>query len=600
MSFNHLNIPDHWQQTYSKYPEGYTLLEALLNWVSQVNALTDNVNTWNTYLEDFVKTFDTDLQQEVSDTLSKWQADGTLEVVISEALQTGIDSATARIDKIEPFSKNIVHLSNIAGIDMTGITSSSDGFQTALNTGGIIQLPESCTILLDRNFILDGKEIHGAGRNSIIKLGADVNLFNIISSNVVIKGVRFLVPATNTKQVIKVTPPTGKVIKYTELDIWIEGLATGGSWTGIQLDMSSGFLFYRNKIKASITYPYTGLEVIGTGGVTGNLFDLEIDGFKNGIDLNGTDSVQNNRFVGELQHERAEDTNGAWIRNGWGNRFDFNCWDDSASGQYTAYRFEAPTYNNHVNGHIEGRFVDLGANLFHTTLYKWGNPKTGVGDFRDVYDNQQPAPVNVLVNDNFSIGNNAGWTNGFSDRTTLARDSATFGYTVMKLSSISSTIGWAFQQIPDFAFLKGKTVYLGAWVYISAASGVDRVSGISIQDGVNVSYSELVPRDSQWHWVTVKHKVSADATVLQAELGRVDSALGKAAASGDIVFFANPVMVVGGKLRPHQGNPSKRLLKYTPTNNTDAGKAGDMCYDDSYVYIWTSDNTVRRAALGTW
>jgi hypothetical protein len=64
--FNYLNVPDQWNQYFTKYPQGYTILEALLNWVQQVDDMVDNVNDWNTYLDNFVKTFDTDLQEQVT------------------------------------------------------------------------------------------------------------------------------------------------------------------------------------------------------------------------------------------------------------------------------------------------------------------------------------------------------------------------------------------------------------------------------------------------------------------------------------------------------------------------------------------------------
>jgi hypothetical protein len=91
MSFNHLNVPDQWNQYYTKYPEGYTILEALLNWVQQVNNMTDNINDWNAYLDEFKKSFDSDLQETVEKILKDWQASGLLQVIISQALETEIN-----------------------------------------------------------------------------------------------------------------------------------------------------------------------------------------------------------------------------------------------------------------------------------------------------------------------------------------------------------------------------------------------------------------------------------------------------------------------------------------------------------------------------
>lgn len=90
--FNHLHVPEHWQQYWSKYPEGYTIMEALINWVSQVDDMVDNVNGWNDYLQEFVSTFDDNLRDEVSRILKDWQKDGTLKVVITESLNSRMDN----------------------------------------------------------------------------------------------------------------------------------------------------------------------------------------------------------------------------------------------------------------------------------------------------------------------------------------------------------------------------------------------------------------------------------------------------------------------------------------------------------------------------
>lgn len=84
--FRHLDVPETWRQYWSKYPEGYTILESLINWVSQVNDMSDNINEWNNYLDDFVKTFDKNLQDTVYNTLKEWQDTGELEVIINEAI----------------------------------------------------------------------------------------------------------------------------------------------------------------------------------------------------------------------------------------------------------------------------------------------------------------------------------------------------------------------------------------------------------------------------------------------------------------------------------------------------------------------------------
>jgi len=113
--FNHLNIPDQWNTYWSKYPQGYTILEALINWVGQVDSMVDNQNQLNdnvvsykndinntitdyrNELDAFVLQFDAELQETVSETLTAWQLSGYLEVIISAALQTQIDEVDDRL-----------------------------------------------------------------------------------------------------------------------------------------------------------------------------------------------------------------------------------------------------------------------------------------------------------------------------------------------------------------------------------------------------------------------------------------------------------------------------------------------------------------------
>lgn len=91
MKFNHLNVPDSWQHYWTKYPEGYTIMEALISWVSQVDRMIDNVNNWNDYLESFVSQFDEELQTTVGNILNDWSTSGFLKELINEYTNERID-----------------------------------------------------------------------------------------------------------------------------------------------------------------------------------------------------------------------------------------------------------------------------------------------------------------------------------------------------------------------------------------------------------------------------------------------------------------------------------------------------------------------------
>ncbi|MFS8541501.1 MAG: stage II sporulation protein D [Tissierellales bacterium] len=53
--FKYLSVPNHWEHYWTKYPEGYTILEALLSWVKQVDDLIDQINIYHERLDWFEK-----------------------------------------------------------------------------------------------------------------------------------------------------------------------------------------------------------------------------------------------------------------------------------------------------------------------------------------------------------------------------------------------------------------------------------------------------------------------------------------------------------------------------------------------------------------
>lgn len=104
MKYKHLNVPSHWQNYWTRYPEGHTILEALISWVSQVddmvdsqNKLTDTVSNFGTRLDIFLDRFDNRLTDEVKGTLREWQQSGFLDFVINEALKTKYHEMDVRL-----------------------------------------------------------------------------------------------------------------------------------------------------------------------------------------------------------------------------------------------------------------------------------------------------------------------------------------------------------------------------------------------------------------------------------------------------------------------------------------------------------------------
>lgn len=107
--FRHLDVPRQWTETFTKYPHGLTIFEALVDWTSQVDKMVDNVNDWNEYLDGFVDNFEFELQEEVKATISKWQDEGLLDDIISAALDTELDNVNTQMTesrKYEVYSEN--------------------------------------------------------------------------------------------------------------------------------------------------------------------------------------------------------------------------------------------------------------------------------------------------------------------------------------------------------------------------------------------------------------------------------------------------------------------------------------------------------------
>lgn len=98
MYFNHLNYPDAWRAEYSKYPQGLSILESLMQWIRQVDDMVDShnanqatINGFGVVLDDFIAQYDTHLQATLTETLTAWQLSGFLDELIDAALQTEMD-----------------------------------------------------------------------------------------------------------------------------------------------------------------------------------------------------------------------------------------------------------------------------------------------------------------------------------------------------------------------------------------------------------------------------------------------------------------------------------------------------------------------------
>lgn len=167
--FKHLHVPDTWEQYWTRYPNGYTMLEALINWVGQVNDMVDTVNhnnehvitldrnfraldkelraVWKAYKEktdldnsnfrdevytiinNFIASIDPRIQDIVVDSLTGWLDDGTLaDIINNDVFKMKANTADHSLSP-----------DYFTGTDQEKLTQAID--DVLAKGGGIIRLP---------------------------------------------------------------------------------------------------------------------------------------------------------------------------------------------------------------------------------------------------------------------------------------------------------------------------------------------------------------------------------------------------------------------------------------------------------------------------
>ena len=171
--FKKLLVPEGYRHYWSKYPEGYTILEALLNWVDSVNQLTENVNDWNIYLDDFVETFDEKLAPTVRDMLNEMEQDGRLADIINEeifeTLNDRIDTHETRIDTLtDRVKETIVNIKDY-GATGNGVDDDTQVFQQVANMGVSVYVPPGTYVLSNTVYMQSNTQFIGSGDDTVIK-----------------------------------------------------------------------------------------------------------------------------------------------------------------------------------------------------------------------------------------------------------------------------------------------------------------------------------------------------------------------------------------------------------------------------------------------
>lgn len=104
MKYRHLPMPTEWKETFTKYPHGMTVWEAICTWVGQTDNMIDNLNLNNEKIDTI---FDETLPGTVEDILNQWDEDGTLADLVnlnlfnSKADKTELEEANTEIEAIK-------------------------------------------------------------------------------------------------------------------------------------------------------------------------------------------------------------------------------------------------------------------------------------------------------------------------------------------------------------------------------------------------------------------------------------------------------------------------------------------------------------------
>lgn len=181
--FNHLHVPDQWNNYFTRYPQGMTILESLMNWISDVDKLVDSVNDF----QDFVDSYDENMREKVRNTLSDWHETGFLGEVINEALHTKIDEGLNSVnEKLAQTNNDLidrgVNLKTLGAV-LDGVADDYEIVMNALNVYKHVVVPPdaiigtSNTIFVEKGQSLVGlaDNIRGYGSTPTIKYIGEEN-----------------------------------------------------------------------------------------------------------------------------------------------------------------------------------------------------------------------------------------------------------------------------------------------------------------------------------------------------------------------------------------------------------------------------------------
>lgn len=145
--FKKLIIPPQWKEYWTAYPHGYTILEALVDWLSEVNAIIDNINDLNKYMDDFINRWQGEMREEVTKLLTDWKNQGVLEDILLAVYGEEVDNI--KID----LSDRGVNLRSL-GAKLDGVTDDYDVVMDALDRFNHVYIPVGSTLATSKTIVL--------------------------------------------------------------------------------------------------------------------------------------------------------------------------------------------------------------------------------------------------------------------------------------------------------------------------------------------------------------------------------------------------------------------------------------------------------------
>ena len=116
MTYEHINIPDQWRHYHTKYPNGMSVLEMVINMASQVNLMIDTVNDNIDEVQNFK---DNILPENLQIILTEWETSGRLSDVLTSAILTG----KANNSDLIALQEIVNDLSDTVDFALAGLTS---------------------------------------------------------------------------------------------------------------------------------------------------------------------------------------------------------------------------------------------------------------------------------------------------------------------------------------------------------------------------------------------------------------------------------------------------------------------------------------------